>query len=140
MSCCCGGGSGICCGCNSMPQSYRVPSPSVGDGVCTNCVEFNATRTLVKEPFYGECFWYGGSTIFCDNDDDMQFRVNLGYEIFAFGGEYMYLVFGSHGATYAAIYRKPCAEWDCLGENTLQRYYTNGLCTGWPDTMTVTPI
>lgn len=115
---------------------YFVPNPNVTSGTCSSgdCSLFNQDWTV--RPGFG-CFRVETGSNFSSCLFLGTGPATVGFN---FTNTNINLSF-SDGVTSAASYVKSItAPYDCLVPHTLSLTYDGGECSGWPSTITVSPI
>jgi hypothetical protein len=118
-----GGGSGTGANdCGSHAATAAAYEVTVAGLTGTGCSVYNATHTLDVMLF--TCDWADASSAW------------LARLQYLSGPDTWYLTFGSNTAQYS------CADADFvpLGSSTFNLDWDNGICTGWPATLTVTAV
>lgn len=145
---CCCGSIGPCCDCSSVPRQYTISVAGVVNNVnCDRCSIYNGDFTLTFRTSGGElgCVWtdgdgYPGSNDVCCGslgDDAEQIWLLECDELIS--GSWILLPSMTCFAN-GAYYTKLRADWSCLGVNTLTLVTAGDVCTGWPASITLTPV
>lgn|SRR3990167_5963452 len=159
---------GDCCGCPSPSPSPSPPPPSPSPsivsidcaecdqgamadcwelaiagitGSCTECSNANGTFILNQRP----CLDISGAC--CVQSEGFDFIASgtctpvfqASWKLLFFVGKWSVVLDGNDGVSFVAIYSVE-SGFDCLGPNTLPLDTLVGHCSGFPLTVTVTPI
>ena len=145
---CCDAG---CCGCAAVPASYDVVISGVTGGAIfddlsdCHCPTINGTYNLADS---GDCFWLYNDPDYCTGSGSSGAIDFIGIDIRLYCDETTWylvitVVLGYDDASqrfYIAFYTKSRATWSCLGTNVMDFSSAGVTCSGWPATMTVTPV
>jgi hypothetical protein len=118
-------------GCNCQPSgmaaTWRFSLSGITNGTCADCANLNTTFTL---SYTGGCLWQSNSITLC----------NTLFTLWGMScvGNTWQLSIPGNGAV--AHYGLPNASFNPFGPNTFTLVTTGANCTGWPATITITPV
>lgn len=117
-----------CCGCLSMPQTWKITVAGITNQDCADCANANGTFNLVY-PGTG-CTWNSSTfNTLCA----------------ATGQWSLYCVSGTTWQLDLLSAGNPIASWTkagfaCLSSNVMTLSFSTTNCAGWPATITVDPV
>lgn len=123
-----------CCECEVSPYQWSLPVSGVTTPTEVQCPCFNGNWTLTLNTFTGgECGWDSESFLSpCSSGPSAMWHLQC------LNASRVYRLSTQNGFA-AATYELGFDDWNCLGPNTLNRTFAVG-CTGFPSTLTVTPV
>ena len=136
---------GPCAACATTPSQWSLTLSGITNNACSDCASFNATWVLDHAPGTGgafgdvNCRW-AVSTGICETPDGTLLgAIKLFRDT---GTSLWWLTFGFSGIGNNAVYVLSTGSFDCFTSNVMNRQSSETLlkCSGWPATVTVTPI
>ena len=136
MACKCCGPPEPCC-CETPPENYTLEFSTIANGTATGCTGLNGVTCLCRNG----CIYRNVVGNELDPGVDFSnFIVRLSFECYEATPVVRLLIYGDGtGFPLLATYEIDRADWTCGAANVMDLISSDGDCTGWPATVTLTP-